>query len=102
MFKLPYITLGLLLFIIGMVITPGFIALALTLVGCYILSRIMALDYGVPAFFIIGVIIFGLCFFLASPLLQEIGLDRGTSNIIRVLTTLASGVFTWLSVPKNS
>lgn len=102
MFKLPYITLGLLLFIIGMVITPGFIALALTLVGCYILSRIMALDYGVPAFFIIGVIIFGLCFFLVSPMLQEIGLDRGTSNIIRVLTTLASGVFTWLSVPKNS
>jgi hypothetical protein len=100
MFKLPYIALGLTLFLIGMAITSGFIAFGLTLVGCYVLSRIMAHDYSVPAFFIIGIVAFGFCFFMASPLLQEIGLDRGTSNVIRLFTTLASGVLTWLSVPK--
>lgn len=100
MLKLPYILLGLFLFIIGMAIPSGFISLGLVLVGCFILSRIMALDYGVPAFFIIGIVIFGFCFFMVAPLMQQIGLDRGTSNIARLITTLASGVLTWLSVSK--
>jgi hypothetical protein len=100
MFKLPYIILGLFLFLIGMAMPSGFFSLGLVLIGCFILSRIMALDHGVPALFIIGIVIFGLCFFMLAPLLQEIGLDRGTSNIARLMTTLASGVFTWLSVAK--
>lgn len=100
MFKLPYIGLGLTLFLIGIAMDAGLFSFALALIGCYILSRILASDYGVPAFFVIGIIIFGLSFFLSSPLLQEIGLDKGTANIVCVVTTLASGVLTWLSVPK--
>ena len=78
----------------------GLFSFGLALTGCYILSRIMALDYGVPALFLIGIVIFGLSFFLSSPLLQEIGLDKGSANIVCVVITLASGVLTWLSVPK--
>lgn len=100
MLKLPYIVLGLILFLIGMAITPGFFSLGMVLVGCFILSRIMAFDYSVPAFFIIGIVIFGFCFSMIAPLLQEMGVDRGTSNNARLLTTLASGVFAWLSVKK--
>jgi len=100
MFKLPYIGVGLILFLIGIAMNAGLFSFGLALIGCYILSRIMALDYGVPAFFVIGIFIFGLAFFIASPLLQEIGVDGGTANIVRIVTTLASGVLTWLSVPK--
>lgn len=81
--------------------SPGFFPFLILLIGCYIFSRVVALDYGGFGYFLVGFPLLILSFFFVSPFLMEIGVDKGTSSIVRMLLCLVFGVFTWLSVSKK-
>lgn len=100
MFKLIKIFLGLLLFIIGINLNPTLFALFLTMIGCYFLSRPIALEFTGPGYFIMGAIVLIPVFFLTIPVLKEIQIDTYIGEVFRFTLCLIAGVVSFLSIKK--